>query len=307
VFRTVSQPELTFELSRGVVPFPNNAFFRGSTLPDGGANVLPDGGAPGDDAVPGVRLSMPTPGGVSVTEQRLFAGLNTLDGFSLTAPVVSENSAALAALDFGALDAGSLSGATGFVKLAGPATLLGDGGVRAATVRACLNCASSLSDAGVLAQPEQLQWVPQQPLDEASRYGVWVTTAARSSQGKPVMAAPSFALARLRSPLVDTAGRSALPFLTDGQASQLEPVRRRFKPCLDALEAQGVPRRTQALAFCFTTQSVVAPLRALVSAVNTSGTSPTPTWLLEATSMARLGLGTTPTEIGRASCRERVS
>lgn len=287
VFHTVNQPELTFDLTRGVVPFPNNQLLRGNTLPDGGVQsgfvvVLPDGGAPGDDAVPGVRLSLPTPSGASPSQAQLIGGLDTLDGFSTTAPIVSENAPTLAALDQGSLDAGSLAG-VGLIKLGGG----GDGGVRFV---ACLNCTSSLDDAGVMSQPQQLQWVPMTPLDESSRYAAYVTNSVRDTQGRAVMAAPTFALVRLRNPLTDATGASTIPVVSNAQAQQLEPIRRRFKDCLDRLEAAGTPRRAQALAFCFTTQSITAPLRAAATAAATSSLPSTPTWMLEMTGMTRFGL-----------------
>ncbi|MBL8923490.1 MAG: hypothetical protein JNJ54_31845 [Myxococcaceae bacterium] len=295
VFRTVDQPELSFDLAQGVVPFPNNQLLRGNTLPDGGTAsgfvvVLPDGGAPGDDATPGVRLSLPIAAGTPASQAQLLAGLNTLDGFSTTAPIVSENSTTLAALDVGGLDAGSLAAASGLLKLDGPPALLPDGGVRLPDVRVCLNCASSLNDAGVLAQPEQLQWVPQTPLDEASRYAAFVTTAARDTQGRAVMAAPTFALVRLANPLVNAAGASTIPVVSDAQAQQLEPVRQRFKGCLDRLEAAGRARRSLALAFCVTTQSVTAPVRALTAGVVASPLPTTVRWMSDVTVATKVSL-----------------
>jgi hypothetical protein len=295
VFRTVNQAELTFDLAQGVVPFPNNQLLRGNTLPDGGVAsgfvvVLPDGGAPGDDAVPGVRLSLPVPAGAPASQAQLLAGLNTLDGFSTTAPIVSENSTALAALDVGGLDAGSLVGAAGLLKLDGPASLLPDGGARGPDVRVCLNCASSLNDAGVLAQPEQLQWVPQTPLDEASRYAAFVTTGARDGRGRAVMASPTFALVRLSNPLVDAAGASTIPVVSSAQAQQLEPVRRRFKGCLDRLEATGRTRSSLALAFCFTTQSITAPVRAITVGVSGSALPTTVRWMADVTTATKASL-----------------
>ena len=295
VFRTVDQPELTFDLAQGVVPFPNNHLLRGNTLPDGGTQsgfvaVLADGGAPGDDAVPGVRLSLPIPAGASPAQAQLIGGLNTLDGFSTTAPIVSENSTLLAALDVGSIDAGSLGTGAGLIKLEGVSTTLADGGVRLPSVRVCLNCASSTNDAGVIDQPEQLQWVPQTPLDEASRYGAFVTTDARDVRNRSLMASPTFALVRSRNPLVDATGASTIPVVSNAQAAQLEPVRRRFRGCLDRLEAAGRPRSTVALGFCFTTQSVTAPLRAIAAGVNASPLPSTVEWLFETGGATRLAM-----------------
>lgn len=295
VFRTVDQPELTFDLAQGVVPFPNNQLLRGNTLPDGGTQsgyvaLLADGGAPGDDAVPGIRLSLPTPTGASAAQAQLIAGLNTLDGFSTTAPLVSENSTLLAALDVSSLDAGSLGTGAGLIKLDGVSTTLADGGARLPSVRVCLNCASSTNDAGVIDQPEQLQWVPQTPLDEASRYGAFVSTDARDVRNRAVMASPTFALVRSRNPLIDASGTSTIPVVSNAQAAQLEPVRRRFRGCLDRLEASGRSRSTLALGFCFTTQSVTAPIRAITAGVTASTLPTTLEWMVDTSGVTRPAL-----------------
>lgn len=292
VFRTVDQPELTFDLAQGVVPFPNNHLFRGNTLPDGGTQggfvtVLADGGAPGDDAVPGVQLSLPIPPGASPAQAQLVAGLNTLDGFSTTAPIVSENSPLLAALDVGSLDAGSLVSGSGFLKLDGPLFPLADGGTRFPLVRVCVNCASSTTDAGLLGQPEQVQWVPLTPLEEATRYVAYVTTGVSDVQNRPVMASPTFALVRSRNPLVDATGASTIPIVSNAQAAQLEPVRRRFRGCLDRL---GRPRSSVALGFCVTTQSVSAPVRAISAGVTASSLPATVEWLLDTGALTRVAL-----------------
>jgi len=293
VFRTVDQAELTFDLD--VMPFPNNHLLRGNTLPDGGVArgllvVWPDGGAPGDDATPGVRLSLPLTPGASPARERLIAGLNLLDGFSTTAAMVSEDSAARAALDFGGLDAGSLTSAAGLVRLEGPAALLADGGVRGPDVRVCLNCASSPNDAGAVTQPEQLQWVPQAPLEEGSRYAAFVTTRVHDTRGRPVMASPTFALVRSRHPLVDAAGESTVPWVASAVAAQLEPVRKRFRGCLDSLEAAGHARPSLALAFCATTQRLTAPAQSMVAAASSTSVTPTPAWVVETTTTTRLAL-----------------
>ncbi len=297
VFRTVSQAELTFDLSQAVVPFPNNQLLRGNSLPDGGTQagfvvVLPDGGAPGDDAIAGTRLSLPIPTGASASQAQLLAGLNTLDGFSTTAPIVSENGATQAALDLGTIDAGSLTGA-GLLELGDQL----DGGARSASARACLSCTSSRNDAGVVDQPEQLQWVPETPLADATRHAVFVSTAVTDSRGRPVMAAPTFALVRSKNSLLTAAGTSAVPVIGDAQANQLEPVRLRFKGCLDRLEAAGHPRSTLALGFCFTTQSIVAPVRSIAGGVRASSIPTTIGWGYDTGTMIlpRLALAGVPT------------
>lgn len=245
VFRTVDQPEATFDPAASVIPFPNNLLLSPTTGR--------------------VNLPVPTTPGL---QQQLVLGLNTLDGFSLTAPIVSENSDTRGALDMDAIEAASLDGGTtGFAKL----TL--DGGPLQPRVQVCLNCESSkLADGGtgvffpdgggIFPAPQQLQFVPRRPLEERTQYAGWVTTDLRDTQGRKVMAAPAFALMRSSAPLLDN-GKSTISGVSDAQAAALEPARLALKPMFDALSAAGVPRKNLALAFGFRTQSTVSVVQQL--------------------------------------------
>ena len=247
IFRTVNQPEATFDPGAGIIPFPNNLL----TLP------LPDGGTQ-------VNLPVPTTPGL---QQQLVQGLNTLDGFSLTAMAVSENSDTRGAIDLDMIDPASLDGGTtGFVKLQGAGPLK-------PKVIACFNCASTrLSDGGtgvffpdggsIAPAPQQLQFVPQRPLEERSNYAAWMTTGLKDTTGRAVMAAPAFALMRSRASLL-VAGKSTINGVSDLQAAALEPARAALKPMFDALEAAGLPRRNLALAFSYKTESTVSVLKVL--------------------------------------------
>lgn len=249
-FRTVSLPELTFDPSASIVPFPNN--------------VLRTTGV-------GAHLNLPIPDGGSALQQNLVAGLNTLDGFSLTAPIVSESSDSRGALDIANLDPATLDAGTGFLKLAGI------GG--APRVVACIDCASSLlPDGGVPANPQQLQFVPQIPLEEQSTYGAYVTTDVKDQDGRRVIASPSFALTRLLNPICDTATmKSNVPVLSDlqacgaGGAPGLEQLRAGLKPMVDGLVAAGLTRKKLGLAWAFTTESTVSQMATLAGAVSAVG------------------------------------
>lgn len=120
----------------------------------------------------------------------------------------------------------------------------------------CLNCLSSKkADGTVSVAPQQLQWKLAAPLDEKTTYFAYVTTDAKDTQGKNVVATPTFALLRSASPLVDAAGKSTVSVVSDTQAQQLEPLRAALQPVFDGLAAKGVPRKQLALGFAFTTQS----------------------------------------------------
>lgn len=245
VFRTVNQPEATFDPAASIIPFPNNLLISPTTG----------------------RVNLPVPA-MAGTQQQLVLGLNTLDGFSLTAPIVSENSDTKGALDLDAIDPASLDGGTtGFVKLTQ------DAGVLQPRVKVCLNCESSkLADGGsgvffpdggsIQPAPQQLQFVPLRPLEEKAQYAGWVTTSVQDTTGRKVMAAPAFALLRSSAPLLDN-GKSTISGVSDAQAAALEPVRSALKPMFDGLAASGLPRKNLALAFSFKTQSTVSVVKSL--------------------------------------------
>ncbi len=247
VFRTVNQPEATFDPAQSIIPFPNNLL----TVP------LPDGGTR-------VNLPVPTTPGL---QQQLVQGLNTLEGFSLTAMAVSENSDTRGALDQDKVDPASLDGGTtGFVKLTGAGPLQPN-------VSVCLDCASSkMADGGtgvffpdggsIEPAPQQLQFVMNRPLEERSNYAAWLTTGLKDTKGRAVMPAPAFALLRSKATLLEN-GKSTISGVSDLQAAALEPIRAAFKPMFDALEIAGRPRKTLALAFSYRTQATVSVLQVL--------------------------------------------
>jgi hypothetical protein len=237
-FRIMNMPEATFDPAASVIPFPNDLLRNPTTG----------------------RLNLPTPPNASPLLQQLITGLNTLDGFSTSSAIVSENSDARGAIDTGSrLDPGSLATGAQFMKLT-------PGGTQP-NVTACLNCVSSTSDTSA-SNPQQLQFVPQVPLDEKSQYAAIMTTDLKDERGRKVAPTGAFALVRLSSPLVKD-GKSQVSGVSDANANALEPVRAGLKPLFDALEARpaalgGPLKRSQiALAWAFTTQSTVSVLAQL--------------------------------------------
>lgn len=233
-FTIVNQPEATFDLTRSIIPFPND--------------LLRQNG----------RLNLPT-AGLTGDTLALYQGLNTLDGWSTTAPIVSENSNELGVLESGSrLDANTLAAGAKFLKLSNPTT-----GTQP-NVTACIDCASSVNASGARTGPQQLQFVPQTPLDEKTQYAALLTTDLKDERGRRVMAPALFALVRMANPLVDGNGKSTVSVISDAQANLLEPVRQGFKPLFDGLEAFAkIPRSKIALGWAFTTQSTVSVLQAL--------------------------------------------
>ena len=260
VFSTVDRPEATFDPAHSIVPFPTDLLRTGA----------------------GGHLALPTPAGAPATLAALIGGLNTLDGFSLTATAVSENSDTIGVID-GTLDVTATDGGIGFRQLAGITT-------PAADVKICFNCTSSaLADGGVQDFPQQLQIVPNRPLNEQSTYGAWMTTALQDTDGRKVMASPTFALLRLKNPLCTDAAAGVCPAgskstvsgVSDAQAVQLEPARAGMKPFFDGLETAGLLRKNLALAWTWKTQSTVSILQNLHDAAQSPAWGDDPTFLFD--------------------------
>jgi hypothetical protein len=288
-FKVVSLPEATFDPQRNVIPFPNDLLLT-------------------RDAT-GAHVNLPIPSGAPAEQKALLEGLNTLDGFSTTAPIVSENSYTLGAIDVGRLDASLLTAATRFVKVTAK------GAVPQPGVEVCLNCATSKKADGSVAtgNPSQLQFVPRLPLEEKTTYAVALTTGLKNDQGKPVVPAGAFALLRSSAPLVDAAGTSQVSGVLDAQAQQLEKGRLALKPLIDGLVAGGIARKDILLSWAFSTQSTVSTSRKLhalpatLGAADPSRLPDAPLYLEDVTAEAKSRMGTLPSDnIGKVLAGELV-
>lgn len=268
-FTITSQAEVTFDPANLVIPFPNDIL-----NPTGSKVTIPPGtGLPPD----------------------LVAGLNTLDGFSTTAPIVSENGDGTGPLLQGRVDVGSVSfGTTGTINMvaagAGKGALPTTPG-GAVKAHACLNCppiVMTLPDAGPIllpdggVKPDTLAIVPDVPLTERTQYAAYITTDLKDTSSKNVIAAPAFALVRSSAPLYDGT-HSTVSLLTDAQAQQLEQLRAGLKPLFDQLAISGLPRKKIALAWAFSTQSTVTTLSQLHGAPFSAGfpVPAVPLWVQE--------------------------
>jgi hypothetical protein len=236
-FSIMNMPESTFDPAASVIPFPNNILLARNA--DGTSHV-----------------NLPIPANASDSQKQLLGGLNTLDGFSTTSAIISENSDTKGVIDTGSrLDANSLVAGTKFIKLTPGGT--------APNVKACIDCVSSKkADGSTPANPQQLQFVPQVPLDEKSTYAAVMTTDLKDERGRFLAPAGAFALLRLSSPLV-VDGKSQVAGVSDLNANALEPLRSGLKPMFDALAAAGLPRSKISLAWAFSTQSTVSTLKQL--------------------------------------------
>jgi hypothetical protein len=267
-FSITTQAEVTFDPAKLVIPFPNDIL-----NPTGSQVAIPAGsGLPPD----------------------LVAGLNTLDGFSTTAPIVTENGEGTGPLIQGRVDSATvglgLTAAINIVQVAPGTGALPTTPGGAIKAHACLNCPGIvvtqpdggpvlLPDGGP--KPDTLAIVPDIPLTERTRYAVYITTDIKDTTGTNVIASPAFALVRSSAPLFDGT-HSTVSLLTDAQAGQLEPLRAALKPLFDQLTLNGLPRTKVALAWVFTTQSTVSTLSQLHGAPFAASQIPAvPLWVQE--------------------------
>ncbi|AEI64149.1 hypothetical protein [Corallococcus macrosporus] len=256
-FTIMDHPEATFDPGNSVIPFPNDLL-----------RVPANGETP-------ARLNLPVPPEAGPA-QALIAGLNTLDGWSTTAPIVSENGAARGPIDTGALlDANTVRLKIGFapddegtpaeekttlrfVKLGNPAAGTNP------QVKVCFNCEPVVEGLTPAPNsPQQLQIVPEVPLDEATQYGVVMLRGMKDTLGRTVAPTAAQALMRMENPLVDANGKSQVAAVPDDLAAQLEPARLGMKPLFDGLAAAGIARKDINLAWAFTTQSTRSILERL--------------------------------------------
>lgn len=246
-FSIMNMPEATFDPASSIIPFPNDLL-----------RVPAQGDTPAH-----LNLPVNTAPNANPLEVAISKGLNTLDGWSTTAPIVSENGAKTGVIDLGSeLDMNTVK--LGQTLLFVKATNTDKG--TAPKVKVCLNCASSLkTDGNPQTTPQQLQIIPEVPLDEATQYAVVMLRGMKDIKGRSVAPTAAQALLRSKAPLAVN-GKSQVSAVPDFLAAQLEPARAGMKPLYDALEAMGIKRKDVNLAWAFTTQSTRSILQKLNAA-----------------------------------------
>jgi hypothetical protein len=243
-FTVMNRPEVTFDLTTSTIPFPNDLLRIPAT------------------ATSPARLNLPPPRpGASPLEVQLTTGLNSLDGWSTTAPIISENSPTRGFID-APFDASrvKLGENVLFLKVSNQAT-----GIQP-DVKLCFNCASSAKpDGSAQTRPTQLQIIPNVPLEENTQYAVIILKGLKDMNDRVVEPTASQALLRSSAPLF-AEGKSQVSVLPDPLAQQLEQARLGMKPLYDALAARNIKRTDVNLAWAFTTQSTRAVLERLNAA-----------------------------------------
>ncbi|MBZ4420472.1 hypothetical protein [Myxococcus sp. RHSTA-1-4] len=236
-FTIMNRPEVTFDLTTRTVPFPNDLL---------------------RDPVTG-KLTLPAPpAGAPALVVQLTEGLNSLDGWSTTAPIISENSASRGFIDAQFNPASVVLGRDVlFFKVSNP--------TEPQRVKLCFNCASSLRADGSSQTVPQLQIIPEVPLDERTTYAVVIKKGLRDLRDRIVEPTASQVLLRSPHPLFAD-GKSQVSVLPDTLAEELEKARAGMKPLYDGLEQMNIKRTDVNLAWVFTTQSTRTVLEQLNAA-----------------------------------------
>lgn len=248
-FTTLGLTEVEFDPTTGKLPGPGNDIIIARS--------------DSADCKTGL-VCIPAPAGESDADKALRLGLNTLDGFSTTAPYWATVA--------GSVDAKTLQAEGSFVVI---------------------NISSPLDPPDVTfsysAENNAIVMTPNKPLREKSQYAVVLVSASdgevaktvtsagglADKQGRRLVPSSIFALARLSVPLVDkldnegrpTAdSKSRVSVLDDATASALEGLRSSYAELFNTLETNPlfkIPRRNIVGAWTFTTQSIGKPLSQL--------------------------------------------
>ena len=215
-FTISTQPFTVFDPTTGNIPFPNDALIDQTT----GLVNLPI--AAGDPMAP------------------LEMALNTLDGFSVSAP------ATIGVAGPAPIDAGTLvpNRSLFFLNLT----------LQVTTPEPEYTAAFAF---------DQIVLTPTSPLvSDQNQYAVVVTTGVSDTSGQPLIPAAAVWLADGPDPLFDGT-HSTVSVLSDAEAQQLETLRLAEQPLVQELAAQGIPRQAIAGLWTFTTQSITRPNTAL--------------------------------------------
>lgn len=221
-----------FDPAAGQLPFPTNLLFAGST--DGTLNLpIADPNNPADPRI----------------------ALNELDGFSTVAPLTAQFSSALNPHSLqagGAVRVFAVTLVNPFLHPTAAAPFA------IAEVQRELTAGDDYTVGLSPVDPTQttLTITPLRPLAPKSGYLVVLTDSIQDSGGSNAAAAPIYQLIKQETPLVNAAGGSALPGVSDAQARSLEGLRQLVNNQESAAASQGISKSRIVLSWTFMTQSI---------------------------------------------------
>ncbi|MDX1460002.1 MAG: hypothetical protein R3348_03005 [Xanthomonadales bacterium] len=236
-----------FDPSNGILPFPNNLFFLGTT--DLTLNIPFDPTDPSAD---------------------LFRSLNALDGFSTTerwtATFVDENG------DPGAIDPSSVKpGVSVRVFQVTTAQIVAVTGIIRELVAGV--------DFTAVASGNVVAIIPLKPLPELSSFMAVFTNDIRDVDGNDATPDQTYHLSKAHSPWVDAQGNSTYPLLDNPTAQGLESLRQITNSMEFAAAAAGIDHEDIILAWTVQTQSITPSLKLLRSIAQPAPVLAAPTGL----------------------------
>jgi dienelactone hydrolase len=251
-----------FDPANGVIPFPNNLLFSGTT-----------------DLTLNIPVADPSDPAAAPT-----LALNALDGFSTVAPWSASFSAKV---DPTTLKPGDTVRVFQ-VNLSGPAgAVVGIDHELSSPADYVVAVAPSDTDGKTIAI------VPTKALKPMTSYMAVITDGVEDSSGTGATPSLTYTLAKGAAPLcVD--GKSTNGSLTDAQACQLEPVRKLVNAQEAAAASAGVKREDISLSWVATTESTTTVLQALTAKIDNSSTTAPIQVAPTGMTLGDLGLGLAP-------------
>ncbi|HIP07772.1 MAG TPA: hypothetical protein EYG66_07920, partial [Mariprofundaceae bacterium] len=237
---TTAPMEAKYSTTDGIIPFPNNILFSGTT--DATLNI--------------------TSGGVEVTDITDPKGaMNTLDGFSTVAPITTTFALPIDAATITATSVRvfPVTSADPYAASVQPPAAYATTGLAGAGAGAGAGLVFGVDFKALPSpsNPNVLVIKPVKPLQSNTNYMVIVTNALKSTSGEAARPSALFTLLKHTSPLVDpTTGASQVPGRDDATAAQLEGLRQLTQAMLAIGNAVGIPPADVAVAWSFKTQTL---------------------------------------------------
>ncbi|MFT3790810.1 MAG: hypothetical protein QM741_06980 [Rudaea sp.] len=227
----------SFDPTAGTVPFPTDLLRQGST---------------------DLTLNIPVASGTSAAQAAVYDALNSLDGFSTTAPW-----------------------STGFGGALTASSVVGGSSVHLFEVQTDSSTGAVLGVVRELASPAEyvaalasnattgatLAIVPTKPLKQLTSYMAVLTSGITDASGAPVRTSLIYAFAKSTSPLC-ASGKSTLRALSDANACALEPLRQLTNLQEAAAKTAGVDASSIVLSWTATTQATTVTMQNIAGLVD---------------------------------------
>ncbi len=224
-----------YDPTAGVLPFPNNLFFKGTT---------------------DLTINLPVGNPADLSDPKV--ALNALDGFSTTAPWSETFSNPVKASTVVPGQSVRLFKVT----LSGPGGAVV--GIDEELVPGVDYVAVAVGDGATVAI------VPLTPMEQVKSYMAVMTNDITDESGNAATPDQTYFLAKRTTPLVDANGNSTDPLISDATAQALEPLRQLVNSQEAAAESAGIPRDKIVVSWTATTQSITPVLSALRSTIQPS-------------------------------------